>query len=214
MRKITIDPVTRLEGHGKIEIFLNDEGDVANAYLQIPELRGFEKFCEGRVFWEMPQITQRACGICPVSHHLASAKAGDAILGVELPPTAKLLRELIHMAQYSQSHALHFFHLASPDFIFGMDGNPAIRNVVGLIGANPELAKKAVVARAYGQSIIERLGSKRVHPNFAIPGGVNTALSPKSRDEFLSKVGDVIAIYEFVRNGNRFLRVVFTVISD
>jgi NAD-reducing hydrogenase large subunit len=195
-RTIEIKPVTRIEGHGKVTIQLDEKGNVTGAHLNVLQMRGFEKFCEGRVFWEMPQITQRACGICPVSHHLASAKAGDAILGVELPPTAKLLRELIHMAQYVQSHALHFFHLASPDFIFGMDADPAIRNVVGLIGANPELAKKAVWCRAYGQSIIETLGSKRVHPNFAIPGGVNTALSPKARDEFLSKNGDAIAIYE------------------
>ena len=195
-RTIEIKPVTRIEGHGKVTIQLDEKGNVTGAHLNVLQMRGFEKFCEGRVFWEMPQITQRACGICPVSHHLASAKAGDAILGVELPPTAKLLRELIHMAQYVQSHALHFFHLASPDFIFGMDADPAIRNVIGLIGANPELAKKAVWCRAYGQSIIETLGSKRVHPNFAIPGGVNTALSPKSRDEFLSKNGDAIAIYQ------------------
>ena len=195
-RTIEIKPVTRIEGHGKVTIQLDEKGNVTGAHLNVLQLRGFEKFCEGRVFWEMPLITQRACGICPVSHHLCSAKAGDAILGVEIPPTAKLLRQLMHMAQYVQSHALHFFHLASPDFIFGMDGDPATRNVVGLIGANPELAKKAVWCRAYGQSIIETLGSKRVHPNFAIPGGVNTALSPKARDEFLSKNGEAIAIYQ------------------
>jgi NAD-reducing hydrogenase large subunit len=195
-KTIEIKPLTRLEGHGKVTIELDEKGNVAKARLNILQMRGFEKFCEGRVIWEMPQITQRACGICPVSHHLASAKAGDAILGVELPPTAKLLRELIHMGQFIQSHALHFFHLASPDFIFGMDADPAIRNVVGLIGANPELAKKAVWLRAYGQSLIETLGSKRIHPNFAIPGGVNTALSPKARDEFLSKNDEAIAIYQ------------------
>ena len=195
-RTIEIKPLTRIEGHGKVTLQLDEKGNVSSAHLNVLQMRGFEKFCEGRVFWEMPLITQRACGICPVSHHLASAKACDAILGVELPPTAKMLRQLMHMAQYVQSHALHFFHLASPDFIFGMDADPAIRNVIGLIGANPELAKKAVWCRAYGQSIIETLGSKRVHPNFAIPGGVNTALSPKARDEFLSKIGDVIAIYQ------------------
>ena len=195
-RIIEVKPLTRIEGHGKVTLRLDEKGKVASAHLNVLQMRGFEKFCEGRVFWEMPLITQRACGICPVSHHLASAKAGDAILGVEPPPTAKLLRELIHMAQYVQSHALHFFHLASPDFIFGMDSDPATRNVIGLIGANPELAKKAVWCRAYGQSIIEALGSKRVHPNFAVPGGVNTALSPEARDQFLSKHGDAIAVYQ------------------
>jgi NAD-reducing hydrogenase large subunit len=131
-----------------------------------------------------------------VSHHLASAKAGDAILGVEIPPTAKMLRELMHMAQFVQSHALHFFHLASPDLIFGMDADPATRNVVGLIGANPELAKKAVWLRGFGQSVIETLGSKKVHPNFAIPGGVNTSLSSTSRDDILGKVDEAIGIFQ------------------
>ncbi len=195
-RIIEIKPITRVEGHGKVTLRLDEKGNVSSAHFNVLQMRGFEKFCEGRVIWEMPLITQRACGICPVSHHLASAKAGDAILGVDIPPTAKMLRELMHMAQTVQSHALHFFHLASPDFIFGMDADPAIRNVVGLIGANPELAKKAVRLRAYGQSIIETLGSKRIHPIFAIPGGVNTALSPKSRDDLLSKNGDAIAIYQ------------------
>jgi NAD-reducing hydrogenase large subunit len=195
-RIIEIKPLTRVEGHGKVTLFLDDKGNVSKAHLNILQCRGFEKFCEGRVIWEMPLITQRACGICPVSHHLASAKAGDAILGVEIPPTAKLLRELMHMGQYVQSHALHFFHLASPDLLFGMDADPATRNVVGLIGANPELAKKAVWLRAFGQIIIETLGSKRIHPIFAIPGGVNTALSPEKRDELLGKVDQAIAIYK------------------
>lgn len=193
---IEIKPLTRIEGHGKVTLHLDESGNVSRAHLNVLQLRGFEKFCEGRVFWEMPVITQRACGICPVSHHLASAKAGDAILGVEIPPTAQMLRQLMHMAQYVQSHALHFFHLASPDLLFGMDADPAIRNVVGLIGANPELAKKAVWLRAYGQSIIEALGSKRVHPIFAIPGGVNTALKPEDRDKFLSQSDQALAIYQ------------------
>jgi len=195
-RTIEIKPITRIEGHGKVTLHLDEKGNVHTAHFNVLQLRGFEKFCEGRVFWEMPLITQRACGICPVSHHLASAKAGDAILGVEIPPTAKMLRELMHMAQYVQSHALHFFHLASPDLIFGMDADPATRNVIGLIGANPELAKKAVWLRGFGQSIIETLGNKKIHPNFAIPGGVNTALSPKAKDEFLDKVDQAISIYQ------------------
>ncbi|UCC61262.1 MAG: Ni/Fe hydrogenase subunit alpha [Dehalococcoidia bacterium] len=195
-RIIEIKPITRIEGHGKVTLHLDERGYVSKAHFNVLQLRGFEKFCEGRVFWEMPLITQRACGICPVSHHLASAKAGDAILGVEIPSTARMLRELIHMAQYVQSHALHFFHLASPDLLFGLDADPATRNVIGLIGANPELTTKAVWLRAYGQSIIEELGSKKVHPNFAIPGGVNTSLSPKARDNFLGKIDEAIGIYQ------------------
>jgi len=195
-RIIEIKPITRIEGHGKVTLHLDEKGNVSKAHFNVLQLRGFEKFCEGRVFWEMPLITQRACGICPVSHHLASAKAGDAILGVEIPPTAIMLRELIHMAQFVQSHALHFFHLASPDLLFGLDADPATRNVIGLIGANPELAKKAVWLRGYGQSIIEALGSKKIHPNFAIPGGVNTSLSPASRDSLLGKADEAIEIYQ------------------
>jgi len=193
-RTIEIKPVTRVEGHGKVTLHLDEKGNVSRAHFNITQLRGFEKFCEGRVFWEMPVITARICGICPVSHHLASAKAGDAILGVEIPPTAKMLRQLMHMAQFVQSHALHFFHLASPDLLFGMDADPATRNVIGLIGANPELARKAVWLRGFGQAIIETLGTKKVHPNFAIPGGVNAALSAKDREEILSKVDEAITI--------------------
>ena len=184
-RKIVIEPVTRVEGHGKVTIHLDDSGNVAQARFHVTQLRGFEKFCEGRLFWEMPVITSRICGICPVSHHLASAKAGDALLGVELTPTAKMLRQLIHMAQFLQSHSLHFFHLASPDLLFGMDADPAIRNIVGVIAEKPELAVKGVGLRAFGQKIIEELGDKRVHPNAAIPGGMNKALSPEKREEFL-----------------------------
>jgi NAD-reducing hydrogenase large subunit len=165
--------VTRIEGHGKVTLKLDEKGNVDQAHLHVIQLRGFEKFCEGRVFWEMPLITERICGICPVSHHLASAKAGDAILGVQLTPTATMLRQLMQMAQYVQSHALHFFLLA-----------------------NPELAKKAIWLRGFGQSIIETLGGKKVHPNHAIPGGVNTALSAEARDRFLGKMDDAIAIYQ------------------
>jgi NAD-reducing hydrogenase large subunit len=195
-RTIEIKPITRIEGHGKVTLHLDEKGNVSRAHFNVTQLRGFEKFCEGRVFWEMPVITQRACGICPVSHHLASAKAGDAILGVEIPPAARLLRELMHIAQYVQSHALHFFHLASPDLLLGMDANPATRNVFGLIAANPELAKKAVWLRSFGQSIIETLGTKKIHPIFAIPGGVNAALSAENREKILDKVDEAIAIYQ------------------
>jgi len=192
-KTITIEPVTRIEGHGKVTIELDDKGNVAEARLNVVEFRGVEKFCEGRLFWEMPLITSRVCGICPVSHHLAAAKAGDAILGVDLPPAAKKLRELMHMAQYIQSHSLHFFHLASPDLLFGMDADPAKRNVIGLIAEKPEIAVKGVVLRKYGQELIEALGGKKVHPNGAIPGGVNKALSPAERDRFLQQIDRVIS---------------------
>ena len=196
-RKITIEPVTRIEGHGKVTINLDDKGNVDKARFHVTQVRGFEKFCEGRLFWEMPVITPRICGICPVSHHLASAKAGDMILGVQLTPTAERLRRLIHMAQFVQSHALHFFYLASPDFLFGMDADPAKRNIMGLIAEIPEIAKKGVKIRAFGQKIIETLGDKRVHPNAAIPGGMNKALAPDKRDEILSQVDDIIADCQF-----------------
>ena len=192
-RKIVIEPVTRVEGHGKVTIHLNDTGNVAQARFHVTQVRGFEKFCEGRLFWEMPVITSRICGICPVSHHLASVKAGDAILGVELTPTAKMLRQLMHMAQIVQSHSLHFFHLASPDFLFGMDAEPAKRNIMGVIAEKPEIARKGVGLRAFGQRILEMLGDKKVHPNAAIPGGMNKALSLEERDEILHQIDGVIA---------------------
>jgi len=196
-RKIVIEPVTRVEGHGKVTIHLDEEGEVADARFHVTQVRGFEKFCEGRLFWEMPVITPRICGICPVSHHLASAKAGDALLGVEPPPTAKMLRQLMHMAQIVQSHSLHFFHLASPDLLFGMDAEPAKRNIIGLISEKPEIAIKGVTLRKFGQEIIEALGNKKVHPNGAIPGGVNKALPPAERERFLQQVDSVIADIRF-----------------
>ena len=192
-KKIVIEPVTRLEGHGKVTINLDDKGNVANARFHVTQVRGFEKFCEGRLFQEMPVITPRICGICPVSHHLASAKAGDALMGVQLTPTAQKLRLLLQMAQYVQSHSLHFFHLASPDLLLGMDADPAIRNVVGVIGKEPELAVKGVGLRAFGQKIIEELGKKRVHPNAARPGGMNRALTPEAREWILKDVDGKIA---------------------
>ncbi|MGQ9903710.1 MAG: Ni/Fe hydrogenase subunit alpha [Anaerolineae bacterium] len=185
-QKITIEPVTRIEGHAKVTIHLNEAGDVERAYLHINEFRGFEKFCEGRMYFEMPSITPRICGICPVSHHLASAKACDQIVGAEPPRPASLLRELMHMGQIIQSHGMHFFELAGPDLLLGFDADPAIRNVVGLIQANPEVAVKAVRLRKYGQDIIHTLGGRKVHPNFAIPGGVNKALKPAERDQILA----------------------------
>ncbi len=193
-RKLTIEPVTRIEGHARVTIHLDDEGKVERSFFHVDEFRGAEKFCEGRPYWELPQITQRICGICPVSHHLASAKAGDGVAGVEPPRPAKLLRELMHMGQYIQSHGMHFFHLAAPDLVLGFDADPAKRNVIGIIEANPELALKAVALRRFGQQIIERLGRKRVHPFFAVPGGVSAPLTSKDRDEILAELDTIVEI--------------------
>jgi NAD-reducing hydrogenase large subunit len=183
--KITIEPVTRIEGHAKVTIHMSDDGSVDHAYFHVNEFRGFEKFCEGRMFFEMPQITPRICGICPVSHHLASAKVGDRLMGVEPPRPASLLRELMHMGQIIQSHGMHFFELAGPDLILGFDADPATRNVVGLITADPDLTVRAVELRKYGQDIIYQVGGRRIHPNFAVPGGVNRALTEERRDHML-----------------------------
>ncbi len=203
MKKITIEPVTRIEGHAKITIYLNEEGDVERAYLHINEFRGFEKFCEGRMFFEMPAITPRICGICPVSHHLAAAKAGDQIVGAEPPRPAHLLRELMHMGQVIQSHGMHFFELAGPDLLLGFDAAPAKRNVVGLIQADRELALRAVRLRKFGQEIIRMLGGRKVHPNFAVPGGVNKALTPAERDQILEGYSEAL---ETTRTGIGIMR--------
>ncbi len=194
MQKITIEPVTRIEGHAKVTIHLNGKGKVEKAFFHVNEWRGFEKFTEGRPFFEMTQITPRICGICPVSHHLTAAKACDGVVGVTPPRPARLLRELMHMGQFIQSHSMHFFELAGPDLLLGFDADPAIRNVVGVIQANPELALKAVRLRAFGQEIIRKLGTKRIHPIHSIPGGVNAPLSVKDRDEILSQIDDMIDV--------------------
>lgn len=193
-RKITIEPVTRIEGHGRVTIHLNENNEVEQTFFHVDEFRGLEKFCEGRPYFEMTQITQRICGICPVSHHLAAAKACDSVARLEPPRPAKLLRELMHMGQLIQSHGMHFFHLAAPDLLLGFDADPAIRNVFGIIRANPELALKAVNLRRYGQQIIQRLGGKRIHPNFAVPGGVNAPLGAKDRKEIAAERGAMIEI--------------------
>ncbi len=194
MQKITIEPVTRIEGHAKVTIHLNGKGKVEKAYFHVNEWRGFEKFTEGRPFFEMPQITPRICGICPVSHHLSSAKACDRVIGAIPPRPAQLLRELMHMGQFIQSHSMHFFELAGPDLLLGFDADPAIRNVVGIVQANPDLALKAVRLRAFGQDIIRRLGGKRIHPIHSIPGGVNAPLSIENRDDILSQIDDMIEV--------------------
>ncbi len=192
-QKIMIEPVTRIEGHAKVGVYLDDQGQVEKAVFHVNEFRGFEKFCEGRLFFEMPLITERICGICPVSHHLASAKACDVIVGAQVPRPAQLLRELMHMGQIIQSHSMHIFELGGPDLLLGFDCDPKVRNVVGLYNANPELTVKAIGLRKYGQDIIARLGGRRVHPNFAVPGGVNQALSLTNRDALLGGIDSVIA---------------------
>ncbi|MGC8838737.1 MAG: Ni/Fe hydrogenase subunit alpha [Anaerolineae bacterium] len=191
-QKITIEPVTRIEGHARVTIYVDDNGKVERAYFHVDQFRGFEKFCEGRMFFEMPAITPRICGICPVSHHLASAKACDMIAGVEPPRPAKLLRELLHMGQFIQSHSMHFFHLAGPDLLLGFDADPAIRNVVGIIETNPDLAVKAVKLRQFGQEIIRIVSGRRIHPRWAVPGGVNKALTVQERDAMLAPIDEMI----------------------
>ena len=176
-RTITIDPVTRIEGHARISLHLNDAGKVADARFHVTQFRGFEKFCEGRPLTEMPSLMARICGICPVSHLIASAKACDDLLAVEIPPTAIQLRRLMNEAQFVQSHALSFFHLSSPDLLLGMDADPAQRNIFGLIAAKPEIARDGVLLRKFGQEIIALLGGKRIHPAWVVPGGVNEPLT-------------------------------------
>ncbi len=183
---IVVNPITRIEGHGKITVDLTDDGAVDRVRFHVTQYRGFEVFSKGRDFREMPVITPRICGICPVSHHLASAKACDAILGVTLTPTAAKLREVMHMGQFIQSHALSFFHLSSPDLLFGFDADPAIRNVAGLAQEYPDLAVAGIGMRKYGQEIIKTLGGKKVHPWHSIPGGVNRSLRAEERDGMLS----------------------------
>jgi NAD-reducing hydrogenase large subunit len=189
IKRVVIEPVTRVEGHGKVTILLDEAGKVVQARLHVVEFRGFERFIQGRLFWEVPVLVQRLCGICPVSHHLAAAKAMDRIVGGEnLTPTAEKIRRLMHYGQMYQSHALHFFHLASPDLLFGFDADPAIRNVIGVAGKYPELAVQAVMMRKYGQEIIKATAGKKIHGTGAIPGGVNKNLSLVERDVLLKDV--------------------------
>jgi F420-non-reducing hydrogenase large subunit len=182
MQKISIDPITRLEGHGKIDIFLDEEGNVANAYLVIPELRGFEKFAEGRPVEELPDITPRICGVCPEAHHMASVKACDAVYHVEVPPAAKKLRELFYSAFYVADHMTHFYILAGPDFVLGPDAPPAERNILGLIHkVGVEVGSRVIRARGMAMDIIGMLGGRKVHPLFGVPGGVGKAITEEER---------------------------------
>jgi NAD-reducing hydrogenase large subunit len=193
-KRIVIEPVTRVEGHGKVTILLDEARKVKQARLHIVEFRGFERFIQGRPFWEVPVLVQRLCGICPVSHHLAAAKAMDRIVGGEtLTPTAEKVRRLMHYGQMLQSHALHFFHLVSPDLLFGFDADPAIRNVIGVARAHPDLAVQGVMLRKYGQEIIKATAGKKIHGTGAIPGGVNKNLSLAERDGFLKDIEQILA---------------------
>ncbi len=185
-KTIVVNPVSRIEGHGKITVNLTEDGAVDSARFHVTQYRGFEVFSKGRDFREMPVITPRICGICPVSHHLASAKACDAVLGVTLTPSAAKLREVMHMGQIIQSHALSFFHLSSPDLLFGFDADPAIRNVAGLAQQFPDLAVAGITMRKFGQEVIKTLGGKKIHPWHSIPGGVNRSLFPQERDAMLA----------------------------
>ncbi|MDP2089774.1 MAG: Ni/Fe hydrogenase subunit alpha [Flavobacteriaceae bacterium] len=188
MQKLVIDPVTRVEGHGKVTIHLDEENKVVDSFFHIVEFRGFERFIQGHPYWEAPVMVQRLCGICPVSHHLAAAKAIDQIVGLnpeDLSLPAQKIRKLLHFGQMFQSHALHFFYLASPDLLFGVDAAPSKRNVVGVAIEHPELAKKGILMRKFGQEIIRTIAGKRIHGISAIPGGVHKKISVKDRDYFL-----------------------------
>ena len=190
--RIVIHPVTRIEGHAKISIYLDDSGAVESAQFHVTEFRGFEKICEGRPFHEMPGLMSRVCGICPVSHVLASCKAGDAILGVEVPRAAVLQRRLVNYAQLLQSHALSFFHLSSPDLLLGMDSPPEKRNLFGLLEHDLDFARRGIRLRQFGQRIIELVGGKRIHPTWGAPGGVQTAMTAAARDEIRGWIDEAL----------------------
>lgn len=198
MKTITIDPITRLEGHGKISIFLDSNGDVENAYLQIPELRGFERFAQGRRAEDMPQITSRICGVCPVSHHFASTKALDGAFNVEPPSSAKKLRELMYCGYFIYDHILHFYYLGGPDFVVGPDAPPAKRNILGVIEkAGLDIGKEVIKHRAYGQKITAILGGKATHPACGLPGGVSKALSKDEIKEIEDMARSCVAFARF-----------------
>lgn len=195
-RTIVIDPVTRIEGHAKITLQLDEQGHVEDAHFHVTQFRGFEKFCEGRPFSEMPALMARICGICPVSHLMASAKACDALLAVRIPPTADKLRRIFGLAQVVQSHALSLFYLSSPDLLLGMEADPATANLFGVVQKNPALGLDGIRLRQFGQQIIERLGGKRIHPAWVVPGGVSEPLSTANRDAILGALPEALAIAE------------------
>jgi len=201
LRKVVIEPVSRVEGHGKVTSLLDDQKKVHQVRLHIVEFRGFERFVQGRPYWEIPVMVQRLCGICPVSHHLAASKALDSVVGARtLTRTAELIRRLMHYGQMLQSHALHFYHLASPDLLFGFDSPVAQRNIVGVLSAYPEIARQGILLRKYGQEVIRVTAGRRIHGTGSIPGGVNKAVTEAERDELLEPLPQ---IFEWARSGLR-----------
>ena len=192
LRRVAIDPVSRVEGHGKVTLLLDENDRIHQVRLHIVEFRGFEKFVQGRPYWEAPVMVQRLCGICPVSHHLAASKAMDMIVGATLTPTAEKVRRLMHYGQIFQSHALHFFHLSSPDLLFGFGSDVAQRNIVGVAAAYPDLARQGVLLRKYGQEVIRITAGKRIHGTGSIPGGVNKNVSIEERDYLLKDIAQMI----------------------
>jgi NAD-reducing hydrogenase large subunit len=195
LKRVVIEPVSRVEGHGKVTLLLDDDNHLKQARLHIVEFRGFERFIQGRPYWELPVLVQRLCGICPVSHHLAAAKAIDQLVGIDpenLPPTADKLRRLMHFGQTLQSHALHFFHLASPDLLFGFDSDVAKRNVIAVLGEFTEIGLQGVKLRKFGQEVIRMVAGKRIHGSCALPGGVNKSLTKEERDYLLADVEQMI----------------------
>ncbi|MCG6896828.1 MAG: Ni/Fe hydrogenase subunit alpha [Thiocapsa sp.] len=193
-RTVTIEPVTRIEGHARITLQLGESGEVEDAKFHLTQFRGFEKFCEGRPYREMPALTARTCGICPVSHLLASNKACDHLLSVSIPPTGEKLRRIMNLAQLTQSHALSFFHLSSPDLLLGWDADPSVRNIFGVMRQEPALAKDGIRLRQIGQTIIETLGGKKIHPTWVVPGGVSEALTREKRDAMLGLIPEGLEI--------------------
>jgi NAD-reducing hydrogenase large subunit len=193
LRRVVIEPVSRVEGHGKVTILLDDQHKVHQVRLHIVEFRGFERFIQGRPFWEVPVMVQRLCGICPVSHHLAASKALDSIVGARpVPPAAERIRRLMHYGQILQSHALHFYHLSSPDLLFGFDSDPQKRNIVGILAAYPETARQGILLRKYGQEVIRITAGRRIHGTGSIPGGMNKAVTPAERDELLRPLPELL----------------------
>lgn len=208
---VVIDPVTRIEGHAKISLYLDEAGAVDDARFHVTEFRGFEEFCRGRTIWEMPALTARTCGICPVSHLLASARAGDGILSVAIPPAATAQRRLANLGQIIQSHALSYFHLSAPDLLLGMDADPAVRNVFGLMASEPELARRGIRLRQFGQEVIAAVTGRRIHGSWIVPGGVAQPLSPEARAGIAARVDEAKAaaaetITEFTGLLDRFAR--------
>ena len=194
LRRVAIDPVSRVEGHGKVTLLLDEDNQVHQVRLHIVEFRGFEKFIQGRPYWEVPVMVQRLCGICPVSHHLAASKALDMVVGAnQVTPTADKNRRLMHYGQILQSHALHFFHLCSPDLLFGFDSEVARRNIIGVAAEYPDIAKQGVLLRKYGQEVIRHTAGKRIHGTGSVPGGVNKSLSREERDLLLKDAYQMVA---------------------